>query len=244
MKTKMCFAAAVFLCMASMSGPVQADNRHLQINCTVHSPYEAFFMEIVKIVSRKNGVDLQHETPPVGRSLVLANQGVSDGDGPRIKGISSQYPNLVRVPEPFGSFHFGAFTRDPDLVISSWESLSDLNVAYIHGWKIFDNHVTAARSIVRVNDKETLFSLLDAGRADVVLITRLAGYEMIDKMGLEEIRFVEPPLSVEPNFLYLHKKNRDLTVPFARTLRELKKDGTYDRIYEEMIVSDFPGAAK
>jgi len=238
------FVAMMGMCLFTMPYAAVAEPVHLRINCTVHSPYEAFFFRLLEEVCSRNKIVLEHNTPPVGRSLILVNEGVDDGDGPRIAGLSSAYPNLVCVPEPFGEFCFGAFARSQNLQIDGWAGLADLNVAYIHGWKIFDNQVKTARSITQVKNKAILFRLLDAGRTDVVLITKLAGYAEIQKLGLKGIIFIEPPLAVVPNFLYLNKRHKDLAPELARTLRELKKDGTYDRLYREMISPYLAGSKK
>jgi polar amino acid transport system substrate-binding protein len=172
--------------------------------------------------------------------LIHVNEGIDDGDGPRIGGLSKTYSNLVRVREPFGDFHFGAFAREKEIIIDGWPSLKNLNVAYIHGWKIFDNNIKVAKSITKVKNMELLFKLLDAKRADVVLATKLSGYVAIQKLDLKEIRFIEPPLAAEPNFLYLHNSHKALALKLSRTLLELKKDGTYKQLYNDMISPYLP----
>jgi len=179
-----------------------AEEKPWIINCTIHSPYEAFFFRLVEEVCARNGILVERKSPPVGRSLIRVNEGVDDGDGPRIGGLSSTYPNMVCISEPFGNFVFGAFTKSKSIHINGWEDLSDVNVAYIMGWKIFDRQVTKAKSITRVRDKDLLFRLMDANRTDVVLITKFSGYAMIQKLGLNGVRFIEPPLAVVPNYLY------------------------------------------
>ncbi|MFZ5572138.1 MAG: substrate-binding periplasmic protein [Thermodesulfobacteriota bacterium] len=226
---------AVLICLFSASYGYGTERNHLTINCTLHSPYEAFFFRLVEEVCSRNRISVSRNTPPVERSLMHVNQGIEDGDGPRIAGLASTYPNIVCVPEPFGVFRFGAFTRNQQMIIDGWKGLANWNVAYIRGWKIFDNQVSAAKSITKVNNAEQLFRLLDADRVDLVLITQLAGYGMIQKLDLKGMGFVEPPLAVEPNFLYLHKRHADLAPVMARTLQQIKQDGVYDRLYQEMI---------
>jgi len=217
-----------------------ADRKPLRINCTIHSPYEAFFFRLVQEICAQNHIPVERNTPPEGRSLVHVNQGIDDGDGPRIGGLSSQYANMLQVPEPFGEFVFGAFATTDGIEITGWSSLKDLNVAYIHGWKIFDNKVTEAKSVTKVKNKELLFGLLNAGRTDVALITRIAGYAAIKALGFEKIRFIDPPLAVEPNYLYLHKSHEALVPVLVHTLKTMKKDGIYQRLYGEMIAAYLP----
>lgn len=166
--------------------PCNAGPIGLRINCTIHSPYEAFFFRLVEEICLKNGIHAVRNTPPIGRSLIHVNEGIDDGDGPRITGLSTDYPNMVQVAEPFGDFIFGAFTKSETVKITGWSSLKALNVAYVQGWKIFDTKVTEAKSIIRVKDKDLLFRLLDTGRTDVVLFTNIVGYEVIKKCGLEQ----------------------------------------------------------
>lgn len=92
-------------------------------------------------------------------------------------------------------------------------------------------------SVTKVKNAELLFKLLDSHRTEAVLITKLAGYGMIQKLGLKNMKFVDPPLAVEPNFLFLNKRHESLSPILAQTLRELKADGTYDKIYAEIISS-------
>jgi polar amino acid transport system substrate-binding protein len=212
-----------------------AEQNHLKINCTIHSPYEAFFFRLVEEVCTRNNITVSSNTPPVGRSLMNVNQGIDDGDGPRIGGLSSTYPNMVCVPEPFGNFVFGAFANKEGIRIDGWDSLSNLNVAYITGWKIFDRRVTKAKSITKVKNKDLLFKLLEADRTDVALITKLSGYAMVQRLHLKGIRFLEPPLAVVPNYLYLNKRYEALVPKLAETLKTLKQDGTYQRLYDDMI---------
>lgn len=231
---------ALTICASCFASPSGAGQEPLRINCTLHSPYEAFFFRMVEEICARHDVPVKRNTPPVGRSLIHVNQGIDDGDGPRISGLTATYPNLIQVPEPFGDFIFGAFATSKKEHIDGWSSLKELNVAYIHGWKIFDLHVTDAKSITKVRNKDLLFGLLDAGRTDVALLTKLAGYAQIQRMGLENIHFIEPPLAVEPNYLYLHNRHRVLAAELAETLKTLKQNGTYHRIYQEMISPYLP----
>jgi len=232
------YAAIIWVLFPSFSYGSEPD--HLSINCTIYSPYEAFFFHLVEEICFRNNINVIRNTPPVGRSLIHANQGIDDGDGPRIGGLSKSYLNLVQVSEPFGEFMFGAFAKDKSIRIDGWSSLMALNVAYIHGWKIFDNKVANAKSVTKVKNKDLLFKLLYADRTDVALVTKLSGYATIKNLGFEKIGFIEPPLAVEPNFLYLHNKHKNLAPKLAKTLKRLKQDGTYNQLYNEIISPYLP----
>jgi polar amino acid transport system substrate-binding protein len=191
-------------------------------------------------ICARNHIAVEQQTPPVARSLLQVNQGIADGDGPRIGGLSSAYPNIICVPEPFGDFEFSAFSKNKNIRLDGWSGLSSLNVAYIQGWKIFDNKLTTAKSITKVKDKELLFKLLDADRVDVVLITKLTGFEMLRNLDMKTAVALEPSLAVEPNYLYLHKRHAEVIPRLTQTLRKMKADGLYDHIYQEMISPYLP----
>jgi polar amino acid transport system substrate-binding protein len=239
MKSKHILLITLILGAFTLPSAYGAEANHLTINCTFHSPYEMFFFSLVEEICARNHISVKRNSPPVGRSLIHVNEGIDDGDGPRIGGLSKAFPNLVRVSEPFGEFHFGAFATARHVKIDAWSDLSELNVAHIHGWKIFDERVTVAKSITKVKNRTLLFKLLDAERADVALITKLSGYATIQELNLKRIRFIEPPLAVAPNYLYLHKRHQALAVLLSQTLKALKQDGTYHRIFTEIIPPDF-----
>ena len=149
----MVIAGFVFFSFIFLPNSGACETPILRINCTVHSSYEAFFVRLLEEICKRNAVVLQKNTPPVGRSLIHVNQGLDDGDGPRIAGLSSAFPNIILVPEPFGEFHFGAFIKSPKIKINGWTDLANLNVVYLHGWKIFDNQVHTPNQLSKWTQK-------------------------------------------------------------------------------------------
>ena len=58
---------------------------------------------------------------------------------------------------------------------------------------------------------------------------------MIERLGLQSIRVLEPPLATREMFLYLNKKHLPLIPALTKQLRSMKDDGTYDRIFEKTL---------
>ncbi len=216
------------------AGTLQAQ-QSLRINSTIHSPSEAIFVKNLEEVFKRLGIQMIRQTPPVGRALLNVNEGIDDGDGPRLKLIEGLFPNMIRVPESFGNFHFVAFSNSVTVKTSSWESLVPYHIAYIHGWKLFDAHVVGAKSVTKVKNAELLFKLLQKKRTELVLTSLVSGLSYIQESNLQGIELMEPSLLIEPKFLFLHKKHKDLVPRIASTLREMKKDGTYQLNYEEIL---------
>lgn len=184
---------------------------------------------IVKGAFARAGVGVSLQPLPSERGLVMADSGQLDGDANRINGLEAAYPNLLRVPESNMTYEFTAFTLRPDVVVRGWDDLKNYSVAYIIGWKIYDEHVHA-RGVVKVATPENLFALLRAGRVDVVLYYRLGGVYYARKLGLTNLRALDPPLATREMYMYLNRRHADLVPRLAEALRSMKRDGGYERI--------------
>jgi polar amino acid transport system substrate-binding protein len=75
-----------------------------------------------------------------------------------------------------------------------------------------------------------MFLMLDSGRIDLALYTRADGVALARSMGLGAIAPLAPALKDVDMFLYLHKKHESLAPRLAQALREMKADGSYNRI--------------
>ncbi len=169
---------------------------------------------------------------PTGRSLVDVNAGLADAEINRIEGMEASFPNLVRVPEPNMVMHFVAFAREP-FPITGWDSLRDLHIGIVRGWKILEDNTQDFPHVTRVPTETELFNMLQRGRIDVALYDKLTGYEQLNLRGFEDIHHLEPPLASRNMYLYLNVKHKDLLEEVAGALQGMKADGTYDQIFQE-----------
>lgn len=189
---------------------------------------------IVKGAFARAGVEVALQQLPSERGLVMADAGQVDGDANRISGLETAYPNLLRVPECNMIYEFTAFALRPDVSVRHWDDLRHYTVAYIIGWKIYDENVRAS-STVKVATPENLFALLRAGRVDVVLYYRLGGLYYARKLGLANLRPLDPPLATREMYMYLNRRHADLLPRLADALRDMKKDGGYQRIVDPFL---------
>lgn len=176
------------------------------------------------------GVRAEFVTLPSERSLADADAGIIDGDNNRVAGLQSRYPNLIQVPESNMVYEFMAFAARPGIVAGNWRDLDQYAVSYIIGWKILEDNVTAPK-VNKVVTPEQLFSLLKAGRADVVLYDRFGGGHYLKEYGAEGGYAVEPPLAKREMYLYLNAKHAHLVPALAEALRAMKADGSHARFF-------------
>ena len=172
---------------------------------------------------------------PSERALVNADEGIDDGNFARVEGLDKQYPNLIQVPEEITRFEFVAFSRGMKFKTEKWDSLKPYNVGIITGWKILEANITGTKSLTKVADEKMLFSLLKQDRADIVVYDRRQGRVVLKKLKMDYINILEPPLAVKSMYPYLNKKHKDLVPKLTETLRAMKKDGTYQKIVDEVL---------
>jgi len=181
------------------------------------------------------GYDVRFDTLTGERALLYANQGISDGEGDRIKGMQKLYPNLVRVDEPTVSWDFVAFSHRSDIIINGWQSIQQYSVGLINGWKIFERNTKDAQTQTKVKDIDILFTLLKNKRADLVLMEAWQGLQYLDQHPIPGVKMLVPPLATKNKYIYLHKKHINIAPKIAAALREMKKDGTYKKIVEQVL---------
>ena len=227
MRKRVYFVAALLM---SVLGAALAETPTITVS-TNNTPLDRkALQEISNEAFRRIGVDFKLVSLPSERSLIAANNGDVDGEGLRIAGLNSQYPNLVQVPERYISISFVAFAKDALIKLDDgWGSLKPHRVAFINGWKMFEANAAGARVVNRVDKPEQLFRMLDSGRIDIALYTRADGLAMIRSLGLSSIAPLSPALKDVDMYLYLNKKHEALVPRLAQALRDMKADGTYNR---------------
>jgi polar amino acid transport system substrate-binding protein len=183
---------------------------------------------------RRIGMEVEFVYTPTARSLADVNAGLFDAEINRVAGMETQYPDLRRVSEPNMVMDFVAFSTR-DIPIDGWESLRDLDIGTVKGWKILETNTEGYPGVVKVPTEIELFRMLSRGRLDVALYDLLTGYAVLDDLGLQNIAHLEPPLASMEMYLYVHRKHEGILPAIAGSLRAMKADGTYDRIVAEVL---------
>jgi len=91
-----------------------------------------------------------------------------------------------------------------------------------------------ASSRFTVDSADQLFRMLDEDRIDIAVIEQMIGLETISRLGIKGVRVLSPPLLSGDWYLYLHKKHADLIPKVDNEIRKMKKDGSYDRIWNQV----------
>jgi len=182
---------------------------------------------------KRIGVPMRIVSLPSERALINANMGIDDGNYARVEGMRKLYPNLIRVPENVIKFEFVAFSKRLNFPITGWDSLKPYDVGIIRGWKILEANLAGAKSLTRVKNARILFALLNADKVDVIVYDRTQGLALLKALKYSDARIMRPPLAVKDMYLYLNKKHKDLVPLLTEALRNIKKNGTYNKIVQE-----------
>lgn len=168
------------------------------------------------------------------RALQMSNSGEDDGEALRIGGLEKKFTNLMPIPESIISNDFVAYSRKGMVPIRDWNGLKPHSVTYLLGWQIFKSNVKDAKNVTEVRGVDQLFSLLKLGRVDVSLYEKWQGLYQVRQLKME-VMVHDPPLASIPMFMYLHKKHQALVPKAAQALAEMKRDGTYQKIFDKTL---------
>jgi polar amino acid transport system substrate-binding protein len=191
--------------------------------------------KILQEALKSLGLDFERITIPSERALLLANAGEIDGDYVRISGLERNYPNLVMVAEPITTFDFVAYSLTDSGPFDTWESLRDVPIAHITGWKIIEERTKDHPDVSRARDENTLFELLSMGRVRAIIYERLEGRRILQRMGLSSAVQEGAALEQRDMHLYLHKKHLELAGRLSDSLARLRVEGRTAAIVQSIL---------
>ncbi|MEH6627736.1 MAG: transporter substrate-binding domain-containing protein [Motiliproteus sp.] len=193
---------------------------------------------VVAEAYRRIGIETVIRPFPGERSLSYSNKGVTDGELFRIAGITEKYSNLIMVPVPVNIQDAMVITKQTEFAVNGWDSLKPYTVGIRRGIK-FSGKGTEGMTPLIVDSNESLFKILDAGRTNVIVITRVNGLDMLRQLKIPGIRTLEPPIESYPLYHYLHKKNKHLMPKITVALQEMEKKGLIKKIRARFIAERF-----
>lgn len=232
-----------FIGLLLIPGPARAGQaeRTFLLNSSYSPPHSTadqtgYLDLILKEAFRRAGWKAKIQMMPAERCLQDANAGISDGEIGRIRGMSRFYPNLVLVDEPIiESRDFVAFSIRHEFCTDDWASLKPYHVGIMRGWKILENNVVDTRSLIKMDTTRSLFKLLADDRVGVVVNARIDGLYTAGRLGLRNVKVMEPPLASLELYLFLHQKNAEVIPGIEGALRAMKSDGSFYGIRSRVL---------
>lgn len=181
----------------------------------------------LEAVYKRAGLPVEFVPLPQKRSLLLAVDGLLDGDVGRIPGLEETYPSLVRVDVKLLDLIGAAYVvRGQDFGDYRVALLDSLRVGAVRG-VLWAEKLMGDRPMEKVNNYETLFDMLLAGRIDLALGSRSSAEGVLrdDRARYASIRMMVPAAYQTPFYHYVNRKNADIVPLLEKALRELRAEG-------------------
>lgn len=239
-KVKLSVVISLMIALSPQVSFGHQSNKTIILNTTGNAPLNnkqmRGFMDLIATEAFKRiGFTLQTVMLPAERGLLNANKHNVDGEMSRVAGIQQTYTNLVQVPEKIMDWEFVAIGKSKLNTQLSWKSLASKQVAFINGWKILENNILPITETTIVKGPDALFRLLKSNRIDFIVYEHWAGEKYIKDLSLENVHAHFPALVTREMFIYLHKDHAQLVDKLARALKNMKSDGTYNKIKERTL---------
>ncbi|SJZ83211.1 amino acid ABC transporter substrate-binding protein, PAAT family [Trichlorobacter thiogenes] len=202
--------------------------------------HKGFSDRVIIEACKRLGIEAKIIPLASARTLSNAEQALDDGNFLRIAGAEKKFPNLVRVPEPIIEVQFVIFSKNKELKTPSWESLKPYHVGHVRGWLIAEEKIKDVRQITVVENRTSLFKVLENDRIELAFAELYGGYYLMHTLNLPHLSIAQPPLATKEMFLYLNKKHEKLVPKLAKALREMKRDGSYDAIFKQTLAPYLP----
>lgn len=185
--------------------------------------------EIIEIYTeayRRIGFEVEFQTYPDIRSLVLVDNGVVAGDFGRVAGVLDNYTNLRRVNISLLGVYIHVYYSDSLFVPNSWESLT--GKGYKIGYRSGVNLVTRRlenENLIAVNSVESGFSMLKSGRLDYFVDLQSAVNESSVYTQVTENSIKKSPLLEEIMIYHLLNKKYERIIPaLEKSILEVIKE--------------------
>jgi len=227
--------ALIFLLL----GSVLFAQKSLTINTGWYPPERELVKEILDELFARTNIDYTLQQLAPERAIKNANLGLDDGDAVRIFEVVKIFPHLRRVNEHFFTAAFSVFYINKSLSVETVDDLRNKRVAIVNGTKIVEKFVKKnkfTQAEKTLNYEEAFLKLLSK-EVSIVILNRRPALSAIKKMHLEKVIIEhKPPLIQKKMYLYLHNKHEKLIPSLEKSLKQMKRDGSYQKAIENYLI--------
>ncbi|WP_394699837.1 substrate-binding periplasmic protein [uncultured Pseudodesulfovibrio sp.] len=183
------------------------------------------FDHILSEAYARLGYEIELQGYPAERALVMANDGLVDGEAGRVNVVEKTCPNLIRVPTPLYINRIAILTTSTKVdPAKGWGQFQSCRTCIRNGYKYLESRVTGEHSHA-VSSYEKMLTLLKNGRMDVGLAEFFDILPALNKVGLGKVRMLCEPMVSNPMYHYLHKRHADLVPQIDAVLRDMAAEG-------------------
>jgi polar amino acid transport system substrate-binding protein len=201
------------------------------------------FDHILSEAYARLGYEIELQGYPAERALLMANDGLVDGEAGRVSVVEQACPNLIRVPTPLYINRIAILTTDTEVVPDKgWGQLLDKRACIRNGYKFLESRVRGENRHV-VSSYEKMLELLRNKRVDVGLAEFFDILPALNKVGLRGLRMLCEPMASNPMYHYLNKRHADLVPRIDAVLRDMTTEGRLKAIELHLMQVHFSNLA-
>jgi PAS domain S-box-containing protein len=137
---------------------------------------------------------------------------------------------------PHAVIHGGIFVRKGESSINSEADLTGKSIIVLNADLAHDYAVSKdlSKQLILVDTAAEGMRLLASGKHDAMLISKLAGMQTLQKLGISNINALKVNAGFEQKFAFaVPEGHSELLSRLNETLVLLKTNGTYDKLYEK-----------
>lgn len=221
-------------CMLVLPGLAQSRaERSLDISLPdTNRPSTSTAQRVLEKAYGQLGIKVNFVAVPGARALNMWNAGKLDAIAAKI--IDSGLPESIKLSVPVAFEEVVVFATKKNFTVDGFDSLKPYVVGYVNGITYLDDRLKNIPQRETAPGLESLFRKLEAGRTDVAVDSRFS-FCLVRKLGLHEIRILEPSLEKRLGYHFLHVRHQQLVPAVEAVLRNMEKDGSIRKIQEEVM---------
>ncbi len=194
--------------------------------------YRGFNVDIMKAVALQSGIEIEFRPMTWADAL----QALDNGEIDAIQGMKHDKDRINKY-----DFSDEYITSAQVVFVGNGTYISDLDelrghkVAVQKGDIAYQNLTShAAFTVVAVPNQEEAFNLLLAGEVTAVIGNKLAGQYILQRNNhIDKVKMVGPDIDPHMYGVAVKKGNLELVKTINKGIYEIKKNGTYEKIYKK-----------
>lgn len=179
--------------------------------------------ELVRNSLKNLGYEVEYEFYPKVRSLENVENGLADGDFPRIKERVLEFKNIFVVEEPLEVLDYSVYYIGASRVVE-WDDLENKDIGVVFGSSFATQSLDKNlknKTVEELKDLPSLLKMLKSGRVNYLFLSELYGDELIKLFSKEGIVKSKNVLTQSNFYLLMNKKNIKMK---EKLEKEIKKE--------------------
>lgn len=123
------------------------------------------------------------------------------------------------------------FAKNMDINVNGWHSISEYKIGILRGIQFVADGTKGMEHVQIANNLESLMTILDKERVDLIVAARYNGLYQLRKLNLHKvIHVLSPPLVTLRLYNYLHIKHSKLVPIVEDLIREMFVSGELQKL--------------